>query len=130
MNLPESVIETLPDQVAFTIVNTVLHSCLDIGKSELSSYITAYKALEEAGYEQEEGIWIAKDATVGDVHVNKPIGAIQFGRKKKKKDDPGTENVDSEESSDLSTDLPTTNDSDDTVVKRISGNSSIPLSGQ
>jgi len=128
MTLPDSVLVTLPDHTSEVILQTVLKSNLAVGRSEMTAYIQAYKALEEAGYSNEDGIWVSKDApTVGDVHVNRPIGSIQYGRKKpKRKDDPGTEDVSTEGNSrDLSTSLPETNSSD--FVKENTVTFDVPL---
>jgi broad specificity phosphatase PhoE/2'-5' RNA ligase/cation transport regulator ChaB len=92
-DLPASVRGALPDAVAQGIFRAALNSHLRNGKSEMHSFIGAYKALEEAGYQRNGGSkWVQKDApAVGDVHVDKPLGAVKY--KPKEKDDPGTQDV-------------------------------------
>ena len=79
----------IPDTVpveAQPLFRAVLTSHLRDGRSELTAFVKAYRALEEQGYESNDGGWVRKDvATVGDVHVDAPLS----GKKSKRKDDPG-----------------------------------------
>jgi hypothetical protein len=59
----------------------------------MHAYTKAWRAMSDMGFEKgNDGTWVQKDApTVGDVHVNRPLGG------KKRKDDPGTDEPDVEE---------------------------------
>jgi len=89
-DLPEAVRAALPDDVAQTLFRAAFNSHVSDGRTEMHAYIKAYRVLEDAGYlwNSEKKVWIHKDAlTVGDVHVNRPLGSD------KRKDDPGTQDV-------------------------------------
>lgn len=110
-DLPENVRAKIADDVAQTIFRAALNTAVAGGASEMHSYIKAYKALSEAGYERNEsGAWnVKKDGpAVADVHVPKPLGAVPPKTDKKKP--PADENG--------------------LVVKRISGNSDISLNSK
>lgn len=122
--IPEAVLQSLPDETAEVILRTALRVHLRDGSSETLAFIKAYRALEEAGYEADGDSWVRKDApTVGDVHVNSPIGAIgpvAQGKKKKprSKDDPGTQDVDADDAGALGLTTPAQEDDVTKIIRQ------------
>ena len=83
--LSEEVAKSIPDEAGREIFQQAL--ALFPGDPEVRAYIKAYRALEDAGYEHDDQRrqWVHKDSpAVGDVHVDRPIGAINGPSKKKK----------------------------------------------
>lgn len=152
-DLPKSVLAKIPDAAAQTIFRTVLNEHLSGGKSEVHSYIKAYRALEDSGYRPNaDEVWektggpTGVDAqqkvgklspTVNAVHVPRPMGSDEQYKDKddeEKDDDPGTQDVNPPEAILYSN--PSIEDPDDErnarnnrleVAKKISGSSQIPL---
>jgi broad specificity phosphatase PhoE len=137
---------------------TALQTERDAGKNEIRAHINAFKALRQAGYAHEDGVWKA-EPSVSDVHVNRPMGAVKYGQGKRKskgkdKDDAGTQDPSpygqpkpladkdkrDQEKDDpgtqdvstpakpLATPLPKYQQNQLKIAKRISGSSDIPLS--
>jgi broad specificity phosphatase PhoE/2'-5' RNA ligase len=102
--LPEEVAKSIPDAAGKEIFQRVLAE--RNGSSEVHAYLKAYHALEAAGYEHDEELkqWVHKDSpTVGDVHVDRPFGAINWApkKKKRKKKDAGAETDHNADGSDI-----------------------------
>lgn len=79
-DLPLSVRDSVPDAVAQTIFRVALNAALADGKTEMHSYIRAYKQLEDAGYARNaDKVWEVKKDSPGlsNVHVDRPLGAIK-----------------------------------------------------
>jgi len=95
-DLPASVTSLLTEEDAQTKFRSVLNSALSNGKSEMTAFLQAWKTMQDLGYEaSESGPWVKKESpTVGDVHVDQPIGAK---KKPKQKDDPDADPADVEE---------------------------------
>jgi broad specificity phosphatase PhoE/2'-5' RNA ligase/cation transport regulator ChaB len=76
-DLPERVRNQIPDEEIQSIFRAVLNSYLSDGRTEMHSYLKAWKMLSESGYEQNAtDQWVRKDSpSVGDVHVPAPIGS-------------------------------------------------------
>ena len=88
----DAILESMPDVEALSTFAKALD-----GGVGVNAYVRAYKALEESGcwYSRTMQCWVRKEApAVGDVHVDKPIGAVKPKQQgeddEKEKDDPGT----------------------------------------
>jgi broad specificity phosphatase PhoE len=77
------------------------------------AHLAGFKALQNEGYQRKDKVWIEKgDPTVGDTHINRPMGAVKYTgdgenkpkcakckqekckcKRDKDKDDPGTQDV-------------------------------------
>jgi len=102
-DLPASVRGSIDDEGLQTVFRSALNNHLSQGATEMSAYIKAYGALQTAGAVKVDGKWIRKDGpTVGDVHVNAPLGS----RKPKEKDDPDADAADVGEFEEIATHLP------------------------
>lgn len=81
-DLPEHVRGSMDDGMQ-TIFRAVLNSHLRDGRSEMHAYAKAYRFLSDTGYERQDGRWVAKESpTVGDVHVDAPLGSRKEDERK------------------------------------------------
>lgn len=80
-DLPQSVRDSIPDAPAQEILLQSLNRNLANGVTEMHAYIKAYRDLEDAGYDYDEGEkqWNVRkeNPTVGDVHVDRPMGSVR-----------------------------------------------------
>ncbi len=81
-DLPASVKGCVYDDAARTVFRGAFNEHV-VAKGELYAFVKAYRALADAGWEKNGTGWVRKaEPSVGDVHVDRPLGAIKPGKKK------------------------------------------------
>lgn len=69
-DLPQSVRTKVPDAVGQTLLRQTLNNHLAQGKSEMHSYVKGYRALQDAGYSQDDGgIWNENTGAIGGINT-------------------------------------------------------------